>query len=207
MGVERGRSAGERIVVPRRWEFESVRVVPEIARPDLFELVLGSQDRTLQARLNRFRPVKVFNLSIMPSAVIEATHARLARVYHPAGGPWQRGYMPRTVFVFLQDRADRSAEVNRAGARADAEARLAAYWLALEGTLDPARSASAAGNALIGTASDIAEQITERFHPQDRIMLWFDFFTQDGRQVCEQMESFMTRVVPLLPTSYRSLSA
>nr|WSW63020.1 LLM class flavin-dependent oxidoreductase [Streptomyces sp. NBC_00998] len=202
-----GRSAGERIVVPRRWEFESVRVVPEIARPDLLELVLGSQDRTLQARLNRFRPVKVFNLSITPPAVIEATHAHLARVYHPAGGPWQRGYMPRTVFVFLQDQAGRSAEVNRAGARADAEARLAAYWRALEGTLDPARSASAAGNALIGTASDIAEQITERFHPQDRIMLWFDFFTQDGRQVCEQMESFMTRVVPLLPTTYRSLSA
>ncbi|MBT1188114.1 LLM class flavin-dependent oxidoreductase [Streptomyces sp. CJ_13] len=193
---------GERIVVPRQWEFEPVRAVPEIARPELLELVLGSQDHALQARLNRFRPVKVFNLSITQPAVIEATHARMERAYHPAGGPWRREYMPRTVFVFLQDEPDRSAGDNRAAARADAEMRLAAYWQALEGTLSPARIAAAADNALIGTAADIAEQITSRFQPEDRLMLWFDFFTHDSQRVCAQMESFMTRVVPRLPQHY-----
>ncbi|MCX5175292.1 LLM class flavin-dependent oxidoreductase [Streptomyces virginiae] len=199
-----GAPAGDRIVVPRRWEFEAVRAVPEIARPDLLELVTGSRDPALQAWLNRFRPVKVFNLSITPAAVIEATHARMDRMYHPAGGPWRRGYMPRTVFVFLQDEPRRSVGGNRAAAREDAEMRLAAYWRALEGTLDPARIASAADNALVGTAADIAEQITGRFHPEDRLMLWFDFFTHDSRRVCEQMESFMTAVVPRLPQPYSS---
>ncbi|EDY48925.1 conserved hypothetical protein [Streptomyces clavuligerus] len=199
-----GRSVEGRVVLPRRWEFEAVKAVPEIARPDLLELVVGSQDQALQARLNLIRPVKVFNLSITPPSVIEATHTRLQRVYHPAGGPWRRGYMPRTVFVFLHDHRGRSAGANRSDARADAEARLAAYWRAMEGTVNPARVAAAADNALIGTSADIAEQIGARFHPQDRLMLWFDFFTQDSKRVCEQMDAFMTRVVPRLPRAFAS---
>ncbi|MFI6847536.1 LLM class flavin-dependent oxidoreductase [Kitasatospora sp. NBC_00085] len=197
-------SPGDRVVLPRRWQFEAVKAVPEPARPELLTLVLGSQDQALQARLNRFRPVRVFNLSITPPEVIEATHTRLAQAYHPSGGPWQRSYMPRTVFVFLEDRPGWSAERSRAAAREDAERRLRAYWTALEGTLDPRKVASAADNALIGTPSDIAQQITERFHPDDRLMLWFDFFTHDSAQVCRQMESFIAKVVPLLPSHFGS---
>ena len=39
--------------------------------------------------------VKVFNLSITQPEVIDATHERMARCYHPDGGTWTRPDMPR----------------------------------------------------------------------------------------------------------------
>ena len=56
----------------------------------------------------------------------------------------------------------------------------------------------AADNALIGTASDVAAQIKERFHPDDRLMLWFDFFNHDNARVIANMEDFMAKVAPLV---------
>ena len=58
--------------------------------------------------------------------------------------------------------------------------------------------ASAADNAVIGNAEEVAAQISERFHPQDRLMLWFDFFRHDSARVCRDMAAFMEKVAPLV---------
>ena len=60
---------------------------------------------------------------------------------------------------------------------------LSAYWSALQGTLDPKKVEKAADNALIGSPKIVAQQIVERFHPEDRLMLWFDFFNHNNEEV------------------------
>jgi hypothetical protein len=120
----------------------------------------------------------------------------MAAAYHPGGGPWQREYMPRTVFVFLNEEAGLSPAERRRRAREEARAALAAYWTALEGTLDPRKVENAADNALVGDADEVAQQVVERFHPDDRLMLWFDFFNHDSARVVRNMEAFAREVAP-----------
>jgi hypothetical protein len=54
----------------------------------------------------------------------------------------------------------------------------------------------ATSNALIGDAAAITAQMRERFHPEDRLMLWFDFNNHDSKRVMKNMSDFMTRVAP-----------
>jgi hypothetical protein len=118
--------------------------------------------------------------------------------FHKDGGPWKREYMPRTVMVFVNEETGISEEEKRRRARAEADEALAHYWNALEGTIDPKKVSGAADNALIGTASDVAAQIRERFHPDDRLMLWFDFFNHDSARVVRNMEAFSELVIPAI---------
>ena len=67
---------------------------------------------------------------------------------------------------------------------------------ALEGTLDEEKVRRASENALIGDAAMITAQVRERFHPEDRLMLWFDFNNHDSARVIRNMEVFMQRVAP-----------
>lgn len=96
--------------------------------------------------------------------------------------------MPRTVLVFIND--------DPAAAREEARAALSNYWRALEGTLDEEKVRRATDNALVGDAREIAAQMRERFHPEDRLMLWFDFNNHDSKRVMKNMSDFMTRVAP-----------
>jgi len=188
--------AGESWELPRRFTFETLKIVPQEIRRELLQLVIGSHDPPTQEHVNRFLPVQVFNLSITSPAVIEDTHRRMETAYHPAGGPWKRSYMPRTVFVFVNDQPGLTPESRREAAHREAREALGAYWKALEGTLDPKKIESAADNALIGNVDDIAAQIAERFHSEDRVMAWFDFFNHDSPRVVENMTAFVERVVP-----------
>jgi alkanesulfonate monooxygenase SsuD/methylene tetrahydromethanopterin reductase-like flavin-dependent oxidoreductase (luciferase family) len=188
----------ERVEIPRRFVFEELKIVPQEIRRELVRLYIGSHEPRLQEDVNAFLPVRVFNLSITKPEVIEDTHRRMAARYHPSGGAWRRGDMPRTVFVFLNERPGLSPERRRAAAQDEARAALGAYWTALEGTLDPKKVEGAADNALIGNAADVASQMRERFHPEDRLMLWFDFFNHDCGRVIANMEDFMSLVAPAL---------
>jgi hypothetical protein len=181
-----------------RWAFDVLQIVPADWRRELVELYLGSHDPALQEAANQHLPVKVFNLSITAPAVIEDTHARMARAFHPDGGPWRRAHMPRTVMVFLNEQPGLLPASRRAAAQQEARAALGAYWTALEGTLDPRKVAGAVDNAVIGDADDVAEQLAARFHPDDRLMLWFDFFREDAGRVIADMEAFAERVAPRL---------
>ena len=50
----------------------------------------------------------------------------------------------------------------------------------------------------MGNADEIAAQMIERFHSDDRLMLWFDFFNHDNARVIRNMEAFMARVAPMV---------
>ena len=186
----------ETISVPNRWCFEHLKVVPQEWRRELVQPIIGSHDPTLQDYVNTISPVQVFNLSITRAEVIEATHARMAQNYHPDGGTWERGHMPRTVFVFLNHEEGLTPEQRSAAAREEATSALSAYWKALQGTIDPDRVNKAADNALVGNVEEVAAQVRERFHPDDRLMLWFDFFNHDSARVMRNMTAFMQEVRP-----------
>lgn len=184
------------IPIHRRWVFDILKIVPQDFRRDIFDLTIGSHDPALQVDVNQYLPVKVFNLSITRPEVIDATHARLAKAYHPDGGPWERSYMPRTVMVFLNADPGLDAAGQSAAAHAEARKALGAYWTALEGTLDPSKVERAADNAVIGNIDEVASQLAERFHPDDRLMLWFDFFKHDSQRVIDDMAAFKVHVAP-----------
>ena len=140
--------------------------------------------------------MRVFNLSITAPAIINETHTRMAQRFHPDGGAWTRAHMPRTVMVFLNEQPGLSPESRRAAAHAEAKTALTAYWSAMEGTLDPKKVAEATDNAVVGNADDVAEQIAARFHPEDRLMLWFDFFNHNCDRIIANQDAFMEKVAP-----------
>ena len=191
-------SVPEEIALARRWDFEPLKIVPQDWNRDLVQLIAGSHEPALQEFVNQFMPVQVFNLSITQPEVIEKTHERLAACYHPDGGAWERGHMPRTTFVFLNEEPGLTPEERSAAAHEEARLALSTYWKALQGTLDPSKVEKAASNALIGNAEEVASQMVERFHPEDRLMLWFDFFNHDSKRVVSNMRAFMEKVTPLV---------
>jgi alkanesulfonate monooxygenase SsuD/methylene tetrahydromethanopterin reductase-like flavin-dependent oxidoreductase (luciferase family) len=215
---------GDGIPVPAFWNFDKVGVIPFEPRLDLLGLTIGAHDAESQNYANEFMPVGVFNLSITPDSVIEETHARMStefgkcsqkensknvadtmrveesgdsdsKKHHKAKGisrSWNRGLMPRTVLVFLGEKRQAQEMANKA---------LANYWQAMEGTLDPKKVEQAVGNALVGTVDDIKAQVRERFHPDDRLMLWFDFNNHDNEHIKKMMTEFSEKVAP----SFRNL--
>ena len=188
----------ESIIIPNRYNFEAISIIPQQWNRDQLQLVAGTHDPVAQEFVNTILPVRVFNLSITSPEVIDSTHKRMAENYHPDGGIWQRSYMPRTSFVFINDEPNLTDEEKSEAANIEAQQALQAYWNALEGTIDPDKVSKAANNALIGNPFEIAEQIIDRFHPEDTIMAWFDFFNHDSERVCRNMTAYMTKVVPLV---------
>ena len=189
-------SPPDSIGIDRRYEFEDIKTIPQEWRRDLLNLVLGSHDPKLQVEVNRLRPVQVFNLSITPPHIIEETHDRFREHYHSDGGPWERSMMPRTIMIFVNDEDGLTPDEQNDAAMEEARAALSTYWNALEGTIDPSKIERATDNAVIGNADRVCEQILERFHPEDRLMCWFDFFNHDSERVQRNMTAFMTKVAP-----------
>ena len=189
-------NAPDEIHIPNRYVFEDVKIIPQSWNRELLDLILGSHDASLQKEVNKIRPVKVFNLSITPPEVIEATHDRMVKHYNSKGGNWKRNYMPRTLMIFVNDEPNLSDVERTEAAKQEAKNSLSSYWGALEGTIDPNKVSKAADNSVIGNVEEVAQQIAERFHPDDCIMTWFDFFNHDSPRVVRNMEAFMNKVVP-----------
>jgi alkanesulfonate monooxygenase SsuD/methylene tetrahydromethanopterin reductase-like flavin-dependent oxidoreductase (luciferase family) len=183
--VEAHGEPAEEIPLEARWHFPNLKIVPQESRMDLLRLSIGSHDPATQLFANTILPVGVFNLSITPGDEIEKTNERMATGYHPDGGRWERRLMPRTVLVFINDDPAAAAE--------EAREALSNYWRALEGTLDEAKVRNATNNALVGDAAAIREQM-KRFHPDDRLMLWFDFNNHDSQRVMKNMRDFVEQV-------------
>ena len=189
-------SIPDSVEIDRRYDFEEIKTIPQDWRRELLNLVLGSHDPSLQVEVNEQLPVQVFNLSITPPHIIDQTHERMAESYHPDGGTWNRSMMPRTVMVFVNDEEGLTPEQQDEAAMQEAKAALETYWSALEGTIDPSKIEKATDNAVIGNVETVGQQIIERFHPEDRLMCWFDFFNHDSERVMRNMTAFMTKVVP-----------
>ncbi len=172
------------------YEFDKVGVIPFESPLNLLNLTIGSHDPEVQILANEFLPVGVFNLSITPSQIIEETHQRMREHYNSAGGAWTRDKMPRTVLVFL-DQDSKKAKLS-------AEKGWRNYWTAMEKTLDPKKVEQAVSNAIFGTPKEVAAQILEKYHKEDRLMLWFDFNNHDNENIKGQMRLFMDQVAPEL---------
>ena len=188
----------ETVEIPHRYDFEEIKTIPQNWRRDLLNLVLGSHDQNLQIEVNKWRPVQVFNLSITPPHIIEETHERMAENYHLDGGKWNRGMMPRTIMVFVNNEEGLSSEEQSIAAKEEAKAALNTYWSALEGTIDPSKVERATDNAVIGNVEEVAKQIIQRFDRNDKLMCWFDFFNHDSERVQRNMKAFMDEVVPIV---------
>lgn len=186
----------ELIEIPHRYDFEEIKTIPQEWRRELLNLVVGSHDPKLQIEVNKWRPVQVFNLSITPAHVIDATHERMRQYYHQDGGEWNRSMMPRTIMVFINNEEGLTSEEQSLAAKKEAEAALTTYWSALEGTIDPAKVERASDNAVIGNVEEVVEQISQRFDSDDRLMCWFDFFNHDSERVKRDMTAFMEKVAP-----------
>jgi alkanesulfonate monooxygenase SsuD/methylene tetrahydromethanopterin reductase-like flavin-dependent oxidoreductase (luciferase family) len=191
------------IEVPSFWDFEEVGVIPFEAPLHLLQLVVGSHDPEVQRIANRYLPSWIFNLSITPMTTIEETHERMATTFHRAGGAWQRSYLPRTSLIFINGDDDKSPDEQRAIAKAAAQKALENYWRAIEGTLDPAKVQEAVDNAVYGNPEDVARQLSEKYHPEDRLMLWFDFNNHDNEAIKASMRAFWNCARPLLEKGSR----
>jgi hypothetical protein len=191
-----GEADAVQIEIGRRFVFENIKIIPQDWRRELLDLTVGSHDPKLQTELNEIAPVKVFNLSITSDELINATHDRMAEAFNPAGGEWQRGYMPRTVMVFLNDEPGLSEQQQNEAAAIEAKAALGEYWNAIEGTIDMKKVEGASENALMGSPQQVLQQIKERFHPHDRLMLWFDFYNHDSERVMRNMRAFAEKIIP-----------
>ena len=130
--------------------------------------------------------------------VIEETHKRLEKNYHSDGGIWERNMMPRTVMIFVNDEEGLTSVEWSQAAKEEAKSALSTYWNALDGTIDPSKLEKAADNAVIGNIDEVANQIIERFHPEDRIMCWFDFFNHDNEREKRNMSAFMNKISKII---------
>ena len=185
------------ITIPPRWPFESIKLLPEDIGLSNLELVLGSHDPNLQKHVNTLHPVKVFNLSVTPGATIDATHERMAKAYHSVGGSWKRSYMPRTVMILTCADANLSEAEQNEKAAEEARQAMVAYWRAMEGTVDQKKVEEGMENAVYGSPAKVFRDLKERFHPEDRLMTWFDFNTNDAEVVIHRMRVFVEHVIPL----------
>jgi alkanesulfonate monooxygenase SsuD/methylene tetrahydromethanopterin reductase-like flavin-dependent oxidoreductase (luciferase family) len=179
----------ERAIEPR-WRFEPLQLVPRAGSANDLRIVLGSSDPEAFRFARRFWNVDLFNLSFTPPAKIEALHADLKR----SDPSWSRARLPRTVLVF--------ADPTRDVARERASAALDVYIEAMRGTAQVPDKSVLLARALIGDASEIREQLSpgapHGFHPEDRLMTWFEFNQLSGEDIQRQMRYFFEQVVEKL---------
>ncbi len=181
------------------WTFDKVGVIPFEPNLDLLELVIGSHDPAAQKLANTIMPCGVFNLSITPSSAIEQTHDRMKTAFNKQAGAWKRSHMPRTALVFVNSDKGISKEEQSKKAKDAARVAHQNYWKAMEGTLDPQKVEEAVTNSIAGHPEEVATMIREKYHPDDRLMLWFDFNNHDNDAIKRSMTAFMEEVTPLLP--------
>ncbi len=171
-----------------RWDFEVMQLVPRVEEGDDFRVVLGSSDPVAITTAVEHAEVDLFNLSFTPADKLEALHARMADAY----ADWTRDRLPRTVLVFIDETPTRAQE------RADRV--LDAYIAAMSGTARVPDKQRLLDCALVGDPQQVLEQIRpggkRGFHPDDRLMLWFEFNQQDGPDIERQMRLFFEQVAP-----------
>ena len=180
----------QRIQVKKFFIFEIMSLIPMDVTLDKLTLTLGSHDPRVQELCNEYMPVRVFNLSITPGDVIEKTHERMRSVYHHQGGAWKRWFMPRTCMVFIDDSYGASEQTKEENAKVKATQAWENYWRAMAGTIDPIKVKEAVNNAVYGSPELVAEKIAQKYHPHDRLMLWFDFNNHDNDDVKNSMRAF-----------------
>ncbi len=181
------------IVYKPRWEFEPLKLVPEPDHKEVLpRLVLGSADKRTMDHVFSIHDCDLFNLSFTPPDAINQTHRDMesrCQIYHRQ---WHRERMPRTVLIFI----------DQDGKKAQAKAHDAfdTYIEAMRGTVATPPKDLLLARALIGTPEDIREQLSpthsKGFHPDDRLMLWFEFNQSSHDDIIASMRLFSEKVMP-----------
>jgi alkanesulfonate monooxygenase SsuD/methylene tetrahydromethanopterin reductase-like flavin-dependent oxidoreductase (luciferase family) len=181
-----------------RWTFEPLRLVPELPREDLsrhVRFVLGSSDPLALDLASQLGEIDIFHLSFTPPEQINATHELMRAREGAAGRAWHRGRMPRTVLVFV-DRDRRRAE-ERASKTLDM------YLAGMEGTVATPEKQRLLARALVGDGPMVRQQLSpddpRGFHPDDRLMLWFEYGQADSAAIIDQMRYFADQVMAYCP--------
>ncbi len=179
-----------------RWQFEVMKLVPELRQSDLdrLNIVLGSHDPLARDLGMKFWPLDIFNLSFTPTAEINRVHAEMKVRCADSPRPWHRRRMPRTVLIFV-DR-DHKRAVDHASQCFDT------YIEAMRGTVGFPPKDVLMSRAIIGDPSSALEQMKPGgrlgFEADDRLMLWFEFNQANGEVVESQMRLFADKILPHL---------
>ncbi len=187
--------AGDGVPYLPRWQFQALKLVPELPAAEqaaVLSFVLGSADPLARDHGLQFADLDIFNLSFTPPAQIDRIHSEMFARYATLGRTWHRGRMPRTVLVFIDK------DPRRAHARASAC--FDTYIEAMRGTAAVPDKEMLLARALIGDSAQIRDQLQSGaphgFHPDDRLMLWFEFNQTDNAAITGQMRQFAADVLP-----------
>ncbi|NBX76737.1 MAG: LLM class flavin-dependent oxidoreductase [Proteobacteria bacterium] len=182
------------VTVRKRWEFEMLKLMPEMDCSKNLEIVLGSHDPLALDWGLKFWDLSLFNLSFTSPDKIEDLHRQMTQKYAGSSRVWNRGRLPRTVMVFINQ--------NRKKAYQLADQVLDNYIEAMRGTAQVPEKAVLLQRALVGDPSEVCEQMkpggVRGFHPEDRLMLWFEFNQLENEEIKDQMKLFFKEVVPRL---------
>ncbi len=182
------------MIVPKRWNFELMKLVPHNEKNDRLHFVLGSADPLALDVGLKYWDLDLFNLSFTPPEEIEKLHTSMTKRATAQSRTWHRSRLPRTVLVFIDPVSQRAHEqANRV---------LDAYIEAMRGTAAVPDKSVLLSRALIGDASEIRDQLhpenPRQFHADDRLMLWFEFNQIDGQAIEKQMKYFHDEVMERL---------
>lgn len=176
--------------IEKRWEFEPLKLVPAFENKTGLEIVLGSHDpKALEWGL-KFWDLSLFNLSFTSPQQIESLHEKMRALSLESGRQWMRSRLPRTVMVFIHQQSKKAHEL--------ASQVLDTYIEAMRDTAMVPTKEVLLSRALVGDPSEIRDQISEGstrgFHPEDRLMLWFEFNQTDNQEIQKQMRLFWEEV-------------
>lgn len=185
----------ERLRYQPRWVFEPLRLVPALPAnaSEFCRFVLGSMDPLARELGLRHADLDIFSLSVTPPAVLDALHAEMRERSLARARMWHRSRVPRTSLIFI--------DKDRKKAEAMASRGMDVYIEGMRGTVNIPRKEDLLARVLVGDAQMVREQLSpgdpRSFHPEDRVMLWFEF-AKDHADVVEQMRYFAEAVMPHL---------
>lgn len=185
---------GDEFSYAKRWNFEPLKLVPELT-PEMsskLRFVLGSTCNIAREIGSSICDADIFNLSFTDPQTINQMHAELAKDYQAKGRTWGRGRMPRTVLVFVDKDPKRAREM--------ASSAFDTYIEAMRGTAGTPPKDVLMARALIGDAKAVRDQLQpgapHGFTAEDRLMLWFEFNQTDNDGIKSQMKYFADDVMP-----------
>ena len=140
-----------------RWEFDKLKLVPQAAQKDGFQIVLGSSDPAALELAQSLYDVDLFNLSFTPPDQIEQLHQTMQQSCARRGREWRRWRLPRTVLVFIDRDRKKAHEL--------ADFVLDAYVEAMRGTAQVPDKGVLKERALIGDAADVGSTVAPKPAP------------------------------------------
>ncbi len=179
-----------------RWQFEVMKLVPELRQSDIerLNIVLGSHDPLARDMGMKLWQMDIFNLSFTPTEEINRVHAEMKLRCADRPRPWHRSRMPRTVLIFI-DR-DHKRAFERASSCFDT------YIEAMRGTVGFPPKEVLMSRAIIGDPTAALELMKPGgrlgFEKDDRLMLWFEFNQANGEEIESQMRLFADKILPHL---------